>query len=326
MSNQETNRRPLAVVAVGGNSLILNKDRTSIDDQYEAARKTAKRIVELMERGWRVILTHGNGPQVGFILRRSELALNELPAVPMHYAGADIQGAVGYMFITAMDNELRKRNLEHRVSALVTRVEVDPNDKAFDDPTKPIGSYMSEERAQLLSAELGWQVREDAGRGWRRVVPSPAPMKIVDLDAIRVLTDAGYTVVGCGGGGIPVYRDADGQLSGVEAVIDKDLATSLLARELNADLLVISTGVPKVALHFNTPQETWLDTMTLDQAREYMTAGHFHAGSMAPKVRAVSSFVQETGRPGVITDPEHLVEAVEGLGGTRVLATDGENS
>ncbi len=320
MTKMLNGRRPLVVVAVGGNSLILDDKHTSIHDQYEAARNTAKHVVDLMQHGYRVVLTHGNGPQVGFILRRSELSIGELPAVPMHYAGADIQGAVGFMFVTAIESELARRSGSGSAVALVTRVEVDPEDPAFANPTKPIGSHMSEERAQRLAQELGWIVREDAGRGWRRVVPSPLPKQIVDLDALRILTDAGYTVVGCGGGGIPVRRSDDGGFTGVEAVIDKDLASSLLAQQLGADALVISTGVSKVALEFNTPNERWLDELTLAEARHYMAEGHFHAGSMGPKVTAVAGFVEATGRPGVITDPVHLIEALQGHNGTRIVA------
>ncbi len=320
MNERVNTRAPLVVVAVGGNSLILDSTRTSIDDQYEAARRTAAHVVDLMQRGYRVVLTHGNGPQVGFILRRSELALGELPAVPMHYAGADIQGAVGFMFVTAIESELAARGLSKPVASLVTRVEVDPEDPAFSHPTKPIGSHMSEERANVLARELGWTVREDAGRGWRRVVASPQPQKIVDLPALSVLADAGYTVVGCGGGGIPVRRTADGSYAGVEAVIDKDLASSLLAQQLGADVLLISTGVPRVALEFNTPNERWLDRMTVAEARRYMSEGHFHDGSMGPKVKAVVEFVEATGCTGVITDPEHMGEALDGTNGTTVVA------
>lgn len=310
---------PLVVVAVGGNSLILDANRLSIDDQYEAASRTAKHVVDVMESGYRVVLTHGNGPQVGFILRRSELSLGELPAVPMHYAGADIQGAVGFMFVTAIEAELARRSQSGLVASVVTRVAVDPDDPAFSNPTKPIGSHMSEERAQLLATELGWIVREDAGRGWRRVVASPAPKQIVDLEALRILTDEGYTVVGCGGGGIPVRRNVDGSYTGLEAVIDKDLASSLLAQQLGADALVISTGVPKVALEFNTANERWLDEMTVAEARAYMAEGHFHAGSMGPKVKAVADFVEATGKTGIITDPVHLLEALQEHNGTRLI-------
>jgi carbamate kinase len=313
-----------AVVAVGGNALILDSDRTSIDDQYEAACRTASRMADLLVAGWRVVLTHGNGPQVGFILRRSELAIDELPPVPMHYAGADIQGAVGYMFVTALRNELAKRNNDSPVAAVVTRVLVDPDDPAFAHPTKPIGAHMDQARAERLASEFGWDITEDSGRGWRRVVPSPQPREILDLDAIRVLADNGYTIVGCGGGGIPVMMNASGELEGVEAVIDKDLASSLLARRLGVGIFVIITAVRRVALNFGKPDERSLDRLTVSEAREYLAAGHFGRGSMAPKVQAVLEYVEATGRPGIITDADHLEAAVEGRDGTRIVPDAGE--
>lgn len=308
-----------AVVAVGGNALILDANHTSIEDQYVAACRTARYVADLIVAGWRVVLTHGNGPQVGFILRRSELAMHELPPVPMHYAGADIQGAVGYMFVTALRNELVSRHNDAPVASIVTRVLVDPHDPAFASPSKPIGAQMDEARAQRLARELGWQVAEDSGRGWRRVVASPRPKEILDLGAIRLLAENGYTIVGCGGGGIPVRTTSSGALEGVEAVIDKDLASSLLARNLGADLFVIITAVRRVALNFGAPDERVLERMTVANAREYLATGHFGRGSMAPKVEAVIEYVEESGRPGVITDAEHLVAAVDGSDGTMIV-------
>ena len=308
-----------AVVAVGGNALILDPQHTSIDDQYEAARQTAAHVTGLLLAGWRVILTNGNGPQVGFILRRSELALDELPPVPMHYAGADIQGAVGYMFVTALRNELATRGSDLPVASVMTRVLVDPEDPAFGNPSKPIGAHMSQERAERLAREFGWHVTEDSGRGWRRVVPSPQPKEILDLDAIRILASNGYTIVGCGGGGIPVRMNASGWLEGVEAVIDKDLASSLLARKLSASLFVVVTAVPRVAVEFGTPNERALDRMSIAEARAYLAEGQFGKGSMAPKVEAVIDFVQASGRPGIITDAGHLLAAVEGQAGTTIV-------
>jgi carbamate kinase len=311
--------RPLAVVAVGGNSLIKDAQHQSIPDQYQAACETVARVVDLIESGWRVLLTHGNGPQVGFVLRRSEIAMAEVPTVPMDYAGADIQGAVGYMFQRAFRNEFARRRLAGRAIALVTEVLVDAADPAFASPSKPIGSHMTEERARRLAAEQGWTVREDAGRGWRRVVPSPVPREIVDLEAILALLEQGFTVVACGGGGIPVVRDADGFLSGVEAVIDKDLASSLLAQAVRADLLLISTAVEKVALDFNTPRQRWLDRVTLSQARGYLDDGHFLAGSMGPKIAAMVGFLESGGSRGVVTNPDNLGRALAGATGTHFV-------
>lgn len=309
----------LAVVAVGGNSLIIDKDHQSIPDQYRAAALTAVSIADMVEAGWNVVLTHGNGPQVGFILRRSELSIREVPPVPMDYAGADLQGAIGYMFDRALRNEFRRRGIGRRPVAVVTQTLVDRDDPAFAAPTKPIGSHFDEATARRLAAEQGWTVREDAGRGWRRVVPSPLPRRIVELDEIRFLAGAGYLVIACGGGGIPVIEDTRGDLVGVEAVIDKDLASSLLARDLGADLLLVSTGVEKVAIHFNTPQQRWLDRITLEEARRLLAANHFDPGSMGPKICALIEFLEGGGAEGLVTNPPNLGRALAGETGTRIV-------
>src|SRR5436309_1520532 len=257
----------LAVLAIGGNALIRDRKHESIPDQYTFVCGLAVDIAGMIETAWNVVVTHGNGPQVGFILRRSEISINEVPPVPMDYAGGDIQGAVGYMFVKALRNEFRRRGIKRHAVAVVTQTIVDRNDPAFANPTKPIGSHMDEARAKELAAKYHWTVREDAGRGWRRVVPSPRPQAIVETETIRHLARGGYVVVCCGGGGIPVIEDGEGNLQGVEAVIDKDLASSLLARSLGADTLVLPTGVEKVALDFNKPTQRWLDRMTLTEAR-----------------------------------------------------------
>lgn len=308
-----------ALVAVGGNALIVGPERTSIDDQYVAARTTARHLADLLASGWRVILTHGSGPQVGFVLRRSELSMHELPPISMHYASADIQGAVGYMFVMALQNELTARAAHDPVACVITRVLVDPSDPAFSNPSKPIGAHMPREKAETFAAKYGWQVREDSGQGWRRVVASPRPIEIVDLEAIRALSRAGYTVVACGGGGIPVRRGADGSMAGVEAVIDKDLASALLATELDADLFVIVTGVPRVAVNYGKPDQRFLERMTVAEAKRYAGEGHFGTGSMEPKVAAAVQFVEATGRPSLITDTEHLSNAVGGRDGTTIV-------
>jgi len=309
----------LAVVAVGGNSLIIDKDHQSIPDQYNAAALTARSIADMVEGGWNIVLTHGNGPQIGFILRRSELSIHEVSPVPMDYAGADLQGAIGYMFDRALRNEFRRRGIARRPVAVVTQTLVDRNDPAFANPTKPIGSHFDEATARRIAAQQGWTVREDAGRGWRRVVPSPQPQRIVELDEIRFLARAGYLVIACGGGGIPVIEDERGDLAGVEAVIDKDLASSLLARDLGADLLLVSTGVEKVAIHFNTPQQRWLDRITLDDARRLYAENHFDPGSMGPKIRALIEFLEGGGTEGLVTNPQNLGRALAGDTGTRIV-------
>jgi len=309
----------LAVVAVGGNSLILDKDHQSIPDQFNAAALTARSIADMVQGGWNVVLTHGNGPQIGFILRRSELSIHEVSPVPMDYAGADLQGAIGYMFDRALRNEFRRRGIARRPVAVVTQTLVDRKDPAFADPTKPIGSHFDETTARRIAGEQGWTVREDAGRGWRRVVPSPQPQRIVELEEIRFLARAGYLVIACGGGGIPVIEDERGDLTGVEAVIDKDLASSLLARDLGADLLLVSTGVEKVAINFNTPQQRWLDRITVQDARRLYGEGHFDPGSMGPKIRALIEFLEGGGGEGLVTNPSNLGRALAGETGTRIV-------
>jgi carbamate kinase len=269
--------------------------------------------------GWDVVITHGNGPQMGFILRRSELALHEVAPVPMDYAGADLQGAIGYMFIKAFRNEFRQRGLDRRPVAVVTQTLVDRNDPAFTDPSKPIGSHMDEATAKRLAQQQGWVVKEDAGRGWRRVVPSPDPKAIIEVDVIGFLARAGYVVIACGGGGIPVIEGADGRLTGAEAVIDKDLASSLLATEMGADLLMVSTGVEKVAINFNKPNQRWLDRMTVSEARRYYAEDQFDRGSMGPKIRALVAFLEAGGKQGIITNPSNIGRALAGECGTYVV-------
>jgi carbamate kinase len=310
----------LAVLAIGGNALIRDRGHESIPDQYDMVCGIAADIAGMLETGWNVVVTHGNGPQVGFILRRSELSINEVPPVPMDYAGGDIQGAVGYMFVKALRNEFRRRGIKREAAALVTQTIVDSRDPAFENPIKPIGSHMDEARAKTLAAKFHWTVREDAGRGWRRVVPSPKPQAIIETEVIRSLAHGGVVVVCCGGGGIPVIEDGNGNLKGVEAVIDKDLASSLLARSLGADALVLPTGVEKVALDFNKPTQRWLDRMTLAEAKGHQRDDQFDAGSMGPKVTALIDFVGGGGRLGLITNPPNLARALRGETGTRVVA------
>lgn len=311
---------PRLVIAIGGNSLIPDEAHQSVQDQYLAAAETDRHIASLVEDGWDVAISHGNGPQVGFILRRSEMASSELHEVPLDYCGADTQGAIGYMLQQNLVNEFRRRGLDIDVATIVTQVEVDANDPAFTDPSKPIGSFMDEQQAIDRRDTEGWDVREDAGRGWRRVVASPAPKRIVELPVIRQLLDAGVVTIAVGGGGIPVAADDDGDLRGIPAVIDKDLASALLANEVGADLLLISTAVEQVALHFGTPDQRWVDHLTLDEVRRYLDEGiHFAEGSMAPKMRAVVQFLEAGGSEALITDPENLERAMAGETGTRIV-------
>lgn len=311
--------KKVAVVAIGGNSLIKDKDHQTVPDQYAAAAETCHHIAGMIEQGWDVVITHGNGPQVGFILRRSELARHELHEVPLDSCGADTQGAIGYMLQKALYNEFRRRGIEKCAATVVTQVLVDRDDPAFRNPTKPIGSFMSEEVAQERARTEGWVVREDAGRGWRRVVASPLPRRIIELEAIRSLIERGFAVIAVGGGGIPVVEDENGDLVGVEAVIDKDYASSLLARSIRADLFLISTAVEKVALHYGRPEQRWLDRMTLDEARRYYQEGHFPAGSMGPKIRAIIEYLEAGGKQAIITNPENLERALRGETGTHIF-------
>jgi carbamate kinase len=311
-------QRELVVLAIGGNSLIRDEAHRSVPDQWVLTRETCRHVAPLIEAGYRVVITHGNGPQVGFILRRSELARHELHPVPLDSCDADTQGAIGYMVQQSLANELHRRGLRQTPVALVTQVEVDPESPAFTHPSKPIGAFMNEATARQRAERDGWAVAEDAGRGFRRVVPSPEPLAIVELDAIRTLVKDGYVVIAAGGGGIPVARTAAGELRGVEAVIDKDLASSLLARGLGADALVVSTSVERVCLRYGQPDERALDRMTLAEARRYLTEGHFGAGSMAPKIEGIARFLEAGGRRAVVTCPEQLERALAGEAGTQI--------
>jgi carbamate kinase len=309
----------LIVLAIGGNSLIRDDQHRTVPDQWVLARETCHHVAQIIEAGHRVVVTHGNGPQVGFIIRRSELARHELHPVPLDSCDADTQGAIGYMIQQSLENEFLRRGLKRSAVALVTQVEVDADSPAFTHPSKPIGAFMDEATAKARAAQEGWVVHEDAGRGWRRVVPSPEPRAIVEIEAIRALVDAGFVVTAVGGGGIPVVRDANGLLRGVEAVIDKDLASSLLAIDLGADQFVISTGVEKVFLDFHTPGQRAVDRMTLAEARRHLADGQFGEGSMAPKIRAAILYLEGGGKRAVITCPDQLEQAVDGAAGTAIV-------
>ena len=306
------------VIAIGGNSLITDPKRVTVPAQYEAAFATASNMASILVSDHRIAIVHGNGPQVGFILRRAQIARNELHLVPLDSCVADTQGALGYNIQTAIRNVLGGLHQTRNVTTVVTEVLVDRNDPSFSSPSKPIGSFMSEEEAMRRRDEDGWDVAEDAGRGWRWVVPSPRPIEILELDVIRQLVETGTVTIAAGGGGIPVIRDEQDHYIGVEAVIDKDLAASLLARSLEADRFVISTAVDKVYLNYGKPDQRGLESLTAAEARVYMTQGHFARGSMLPKIEAIVEFVEATGKEGIITDPEHLAEALKGKAGTHI--------
>ncbi|MGB8344503.1 MAG: carbamate kinase [Ktedonobacteraceae bacterium] len=309
----------LAVVAIGGNSLIKDEAHKSVPDQFDAVRETATHISDMIEQGWNVVITHGNGPQVGFILLRSEYSQHVLHTVPLDSCGADTQGAIGYMIQQSLHNEFARRHIARQCLTVVTQVLVDSDDPALQNPSKPIGSFYKEEAARIKMAEEGWQMVEDAGRGWRRVVASPQPRAIIERDAIETLINAGFILVAVGGGGVPVVSDAEGSLHGVEGVIDKDLASSLLATSLNADLLLISTAVEKASINFRKPDQRDLDTITLSEAKRYYAEGHFAKGSMGPKVQAIINYLERGGKAALITMPETIGRALAGQTGTWIV-------
>lgn len=310
----------LVVVAIGGNSLIPDPLDPNIEQQWAAVRETCRHIADMIADGWQVVVTHGNGPQVGYIMNRSEIAKRQadIHEVPLDLVVADTQGSIGYMLQQGLDNSLRRVGMNHTVATIITQMQVDPNDPAFDNPDKPVGGFLSKAEARSAAAE-GWQVMEDAGRGWRRVVASPKPLVINEINAINALVLAGYIVVVCGGGGVPVVRNAYGSLRGIAAVIDKDRASSTLAQTLRADLLLISTSVEQVSLNFNTPQEQPVETLTLHDARRYLADGEFAPGSMYPKIEAAIDFVHSGGPRAIITNPANITRAINGETGTQVV-------
>ncbi|MCC6569583.1 MAG: carbamate kinase [Anaerolineales bacterium] len=312
----------LAVVAIGGNALIKDDKRVTVEDQEVALRETAVHLADMIEAGWDLAIGHGNGPQVGFILRRSEIAakVEGMHEVPLDVCGADSQGAIGYELQQALRNEFFKRGMNKKACTIITQVLVDKEDAAFKKPTKPIGSFMDEAEAKRREKEMGWSVVEDAGRGWRRVVASPMPKEIVELDAVRTLLSAGQVVITVGGGGIPVIARGDGELVGTAAVIDKDFASSLLASSINAEIFIVATAVEKVAINFGKPDQQWLDKMTLAEAQAYLDEGkHFAKGSMAPKVQAAIRYLENGGGAAIITNPENIGRALKGETGTWIV-------
>jgi carbamate kinase len=315
----ETSTRRIAVVAIGGNSLIKDEKHKTVEDQYQAAKETTRHIADMIEAGWDVAIGHGNGPQVGFVLRRSEIAarVEGMHEVPLEVCGADTQGAIGYALQQTLQNELYRRGIKKPCATVVTQVLVDVNDPAFSSPTKPIGSFMTEAEAVRRRDELGWSVVEDAGRGWRRVVASPLPKEVVELDSVLALLASGIVVITVGGGGIPVIDPGNGEYRGIAAVIDKDYASSLLAQLIGAELFLISTAVEKVAINFGKPNQQWLDRVTLAEAKAYLAEGtHFAKGSMAPKIQALIWYLESGGKHAIITNPENIGRALRGETGT----------
>ena len=313
--------RKIAVIAIGGNSLIKDEKHISVESQYEAAKETCYHIADLIQEGYEVAIGHGNGPQVGFILRRSEIAAKEgMHEVPLDVCGADTQGAIGYALQQNLQNILYQRGIRKKVVTVITQTLVDNNDPAFHNPSKPIGGFMSQEEALRRQQEQGWAVIEDAGRGWRRVVPSPLPKEIVELETVETLLERGIVTITVGGGGIPVIDPGDGNYQGIAAVIDKDYASSLLAQALHADIFIISTSVEKVAINYGKPNQQWLERITLSQAKQYLAEGiHFAKGSMAPKIQAIIRYLENGGKQALITNPENIGRALKGGTGTWIV-------
>ncbi len=314
--------KDFAVIAIGGNSLIRDKNRRRVEDQYEAIVDTSKSLVDIIEAGYRIVVTHGNGAQVGFILRRSEIAFkNEgLHIVPLVSCVADTQGAIGYQIQQALNNEFKSRGLNRQAVTIVTQVKVDANDPAFSTPTKPIGAFYSEEEMAILSkSHPDWNLVQDSGRGYRRVVASPKPIEIVEHRAIQSLVDDDFCVIAVGGGGIPVMDVGESMLRGIDAVIDKDYSAAMLAKNLKADTLIISTGVKNICLNYGTPEEKPLTKMTVSETKKYINEGHFAAGSMLPKINAIVKFLEEGGEKAIISQPQDLKQALRGETGTWIV-------
>lgn len=312
----------LIVIAIGGNSLIKDKKHQTIQDQYKNVCETATHIANLIQKGYRVVVTHGNGPQVGFELRRSEIAhkVEGLHPLSMANCVAMTQGSIGYQIQQALYNEFKSRGMKDIAATIVTQVVVSKHDKSFKNPIKPIGTFYTKEQVDKLRRKYpNWVLVQDAGRGYRRVVPSPKPIKIIEMPIIKNLMEKNFCLICVGGGGVPVIEKEDGSLKGIDAVIDKDFASSLLASNINADIFLISTGVDKVCLNFNKPDQKKLDKLTLKEAEFYLKEGHFGKGSMLPKIKACMEFVKNTKKKAIITSIETIEDSLEGKNGTVIM-------
>jgi carbamate kinase len=312
--------RPVAVIAFGGNALLRPQDHGTQEEQFTLAWKATRWLVEIIHRGYELVIVHGNGPQVGNIMIQVEEAITKIPPQSLDVCVAQTMGSMGFMLENQLRNRLNEEQLAKPVVTVLSEVEVARDDPAFENPSKPVGPYFTAYRANLLMQEQGWQMVEDAGRGWRKVVASPPPKRILDIEAVKKLVASGAVVVAAGGGGIPVYQDVGGYFRGVEAVIDKDYTASLLAQEVDADLFIILTQVPQVAENFGRPNQRWLPQITASKAKEMLEHNQFPPGSMGPKVRAALSFVEKTGKEVLITDTEHLKDALARTAGTYIVA------
>ncbi len=315
----QTTAQPTAVVAMGGHAFIQSGETGTYEEHERNARMICRELTVLVERGYRMVITHGNGPQVGDLLLRQELTRDSMPRWPLDVLVAQTEGSLGYLMQRALLNELRSRGIHRYVVSMITQVVVDPNDAAFGNPAKPVGPFMRQEEAERLRDQFGWIVREDAGRGWRRVVPSPKPVRIVQAEMVREAVHSGNIAVAGGGGGVPVTLDPAGDYVGVEAVIDKDLTSGVLATDIGAELLVILTAVDAVYLDWSTPNRRRVGAVTMSECEQYIANGTFPAGSMGPKVEAIFGFLERGGRRGLITDPQSLRDALDGRAGTHFI-------
>ncbi len=314
------NDNPVALVALGGHAFMERGQKGTIKEHETAAVKICDAMMLLVERGYNLVITHGNGPQVGNLLLQNEACKDDVVPMPLDVLVAQTEGSLGYILQNALLNQLRKRSIKRYVLTVVTQVQVDQDDPAFDNPTKPIGPFLTKEEALRRARELDWDVVEDAGRGWRRRVPSPKPLKIIQRDSIRAAAELGNIVIAGGGGGIPITKDREtGEYKGVEAVIDKDYTSALLAHQVKADLFCILTEVPQVYLNYNQPDQRPLGALTVEMVRSQMAAGHFPAGSMGPKIQSILNYLESGGKRALITNPETLPAALDGAGGTHFV-------
>lgn len=314
-----TKGRAIAMVAMGGHAFIKPGEKGDIQEHTQNAAEICDRLMVLVERGYNLVITHGNGPQVGHQLIKNELTHDEVPSWPMDVLVAETEGSLGYILQQSLLNQLRSKRIDRYVVAVICQVLVDQSDPAFKKPSKPIGPFMSQEEAENRRKNLGWDINKDEARGWRRVVPSPSPQKVVQWRMIRDAAQAGHIVIACGGGGIPIVMNASNDYEGVEAVVDKDFTTGILGTEIGAEFLIILTDVPNVYLHYNTPKQQSLNAVTLDEVERYIDGGHFPEGSMGPKVEAIRRFLKAGGKRALITSPDCLPDAMEGRAGTHFI-------
>lgn len=310
--------KKIVIISIGGNTLIRSSEKGTIEEQFEHTKAAISHVIKIIEKDYKVVITHGNGPIVGNILIRNEAAKNIIPPMPLYICNADSEGGIGFMIQQALYNQLRKNGIKRNVVTVVTQVVVDKNDPAFLNPTKPIGPFYTKEEADILKNEKGWFMIEDSNRGYRRVVPSPRPLKVIEADAIKKLADAGAIVIAAGGGGVPVVELQNGDLTGIDAVIDKDLATSLLAKNIGAGLFINLTQTDKVYINFGKADQTGLNNISVNDVRKYLAQGEFASGSMGPKIEAAIEFLEAGGKEVIITTPELIEKAMEERAGTRI--------